>query len=442
LGDIRRGRADISSIATDVTKETAMAYEGIRVQLESTGLEPKQSETEVGILAGVRRFAEKMMRPVGRKLDELHDPNQVIAPDSPLWGMLGEFQGLGLTVEAIFSLPPEERGRIMSSAFEELGWGDGGLAIVLGASTVPWIVMHMMGRHDLLERYPENRVGCWGITEPDHGSDILDFGRQTAHPGSSYGKPNCIVRVDGDELVITGQKAAWVSNGPIAQLCCLYAAFDDGSGQSQQNAKQCVVLVPLDRPGVSRGKVLDKLGQRPLPQGEIFFDEVRVPADHLLAKPGAEYAQAIYGVLTEANSIMSSVWTGAARAAYEHALDYAHTRRQGGVPIIQHQNVRYRLFHMFRKVEVARAMSRRVMFYNHTMPIGALQGSIAAKITGTQTAFEVASEAIQMFGGNGVSREYPVEKLLRDARSSMIEDGCNEMLAIKGGSFLVDPTRL
>jgi acyl-CoA dehydrogenase len=87
-------------------------------------------------------------------------------------------------------------------------------------------------------------------------------------------------------------------------------------------------------------------------------------------------------------------------------------------------------------------MSRRVMFYNHTMPVPALQGSIAAKITGTQAAFEVASDAIQLFGGNGVTREYPVEKLLRDARSSMIEDGCNEMLAIKGGSFLADPSRL
>jgi len=415
-----------------------MAYEGIKVQLGPMGLEPKQSETEAAILAGVHRFAEKVMRPVGRKLDELHDPNQVIAADSPLWGMFGEFQQLGLTVEAIFELPAQERGRIMSSAFEELGWGDGGLAICLAASTVPWIVMHAMGKHDLLARYPEDRIGCWGITEPDHGSDTLDFGRQAAHPGSSYGKPNCIVRIEGDELLIQGQKSAWVSNGPIAQLCCLYAALDDGSGEH----KPCVVLVPLDRPGVSRGKVLDKLGQRPLPQGELFFDGVRVPLDHMIARPGTEYAQAIYAVLTEANSIMSSIWTGAARAAYEHALDYAHTRKQGGVPIIQHQNVRSRLFHMFRKVEVARAMSRRVMFFNHTMPLGAIQGSIAAKITGTQTAFEVASDAIQMFGGNGVTREYPVEKLLRDARSSLIEDGCNEMLAIKGGTFLADTERL
>lgn len=112
------------------------------------------------------------------------------------------------------------------------------------------------------------------------------------------------------------------------------------------------------------------------------------------------------------------------------------------MPLITHQNVRARLFGMFRKVEAARALARRVMFYNHTQPIPALQGSIAAKITSTQTAFEVASEAVQMLGGNGVSKEYPVEKLLRDARAAMIEDGCNEFLAIKGGSYLADPNRL
>lgn len=415
-----------------------MAYEGIRVPLELTGLEPRPSQIEASILAGAHRFAEKVMRPIGRELDALHDPNQVIAPGSRLWEMLGEYRKLGLSVGTLMELPPEERGRITSSVYEELGWGDGGLAIVLGACTVPWTVMHAMQNKALLEQYPEDRIGCWGITEPDHGSDILDFGRQAAYPDSSYGRPNCVVRIDGKELVITGQKSAWMSNGPIAQLCCLFAAFDDGSGEF----KQCCVIVPLDRPGVSRGKVLDKLGQRALPQGEVFFDAVRVPLDHMVARPGAEYEQAMYVLLAEANAGMGSLWVGVARAAYEHALEYAHTRKQGGVPIARHQNVRYRLFHMFRKLEAARALARRVMFFNHTMPVPAIQGSIAAKITATQTAFDLASDAVQMFGGNGVTREYPVEKLLRDARSSMIEDGCNEFLAIKGGSFLVDPARI
>jgi len=410
----------------------------IRVALEPTGLEAPLSEMERLVQANVRRFAQTVMRPAGEALDRM-SPEQTIAPDSPLWNVIDSFAELGLSVGATMEMAPEERGRLVPIMWEELGWGDGGLTIALGAAAIPWIVLHKMGRYDLIEKYPEGtRIGCWGITEPDHGSDTLDFGRELAYPGSSPGKPNCVARPDGDEIVINGQKSAWISNGPIANLCILYCAYDDGSGRAQD----CTVLVPLDLPGVSRGKVLDKLGQRALPQGEIFFQNVRVPRDHLVATPGAEFERAAYAVLTEANAIMGSIWVGTARAAYEHALDYAHDRRQGGVPIIKHQNVRYRLFHMFRKVEAARALNHRVQFYNNTAAVPALQGSIASKITSTQTAFEVASDAIQMFGGNGVTREYPVEKLMRDARSSMIEDGCNEVLAIKGGSFLADHDRL
>ena len=103
------------------------------------------------------------------------------------------------------------------------------------------------------------------------------------------------------------------------------------------------------------------------------------------------------------------------------------------------ESVKSRLFHMFRKVEAARALNRRVYAYNLTAATPAGAGSIASKITSTQTAFEVASDALQIFGGNGLTHEYPIEKILRDARASMIEDGCNEVLAIRGGSMLVNP---
>jgi alkylation response protein AidB-like acyl-CoA dehydrogenase len=93
---------------------------------------------------------------------------------------------------------------------------------------------------------------------------------------------------------------------------------------------------------------------------------------------------------------------------------------------------------MFRKVEAARALARRTVEYNLSSVQPALVGSIASKIMSTQTAFEVASDSLQMFGGNGLTLEYPAEKLLRDARASMIEDGCNEILAIKGGALLAD----
>lgn len=403
-----------------------------------TGFEAPLSEVEQAVQQSTRKFAQTVMEPLGQHLDSL-SAAAVIAPDSRYWQIFSEFARLGLTFGDLLQMPPEERGRLMPLIFEELGAGDGGLAVSLGASLLPWLVIHAMGSTGLLERYPEgSAIGCWGITEPDHGSDTLDFGRMCAQPGSAYGRPGCVVRPDGDGFVVQGQKAAWVSNGTVAQLCVLFAAYDDGSGEH----KHCVVLVPLDAAGVTRGKPLEKLGQRALPQGELYFDGVRIAADHLLASPGAEYERAIYTILTEANALMGSIWVGAARRSYEHALDYAHERKQGGVPIVGHQNVRYRLFHMMRRVEAARALNHRVHLFNATAPVPALQGSIATKITSTQTAFEVASEAVQMLGGNGVARDYPVEKLLRDARASMIEDGCNEMLAIKGGTLLVDRERI
>ena len=105
------------------------------------------------------------------------------------------------------------------------------------------------------------------------------------------------------------------------------------------------------------------------------------------------------------------------------------------MPIFGHQSVRARLFRMFTAVESARSLARRVSLYNATHP-PLLQYSIASKVSCTQTCFEVASDALQIFGGNGLTREYPVEKLLRDARASMIEDGCNDVLSLVGASKL------
>ena len=147
------------------------------------------------------------------------------------------------------------------------------------------------------------------------------------------------------------------------------------------------------------------------------------------------YGAVVEAVLTIANASMGAVFVGCARAALEHALEYAKTRVQGGVPIFEHQSVRARLFDMFVKVEAARALAWRAMLYNATNP-PLVQYSIASKVMATSTAFEVASMAVQIFGGNGLSREYPAEKLLRDARASMIEDGCNEVLSLVGAARL------
>ncbi len=405
-----------------------------KVKLGRMGAEAKLSELEEGFLDTLWKFAEEEMRPIGQQLDRM-TPEEVAAPDSPFWPFREKYLKLGLNLETLGSLSPEERSRLFPMALEVLGWGDAGLAISCAAALLPQYMSWMYGNDKMLNLYPDTMLGCWGITEPDHGSDTLDPNKQIFAPGGEYGKPNCVVTFDGDEVVINGQKSAWVSNGTIAEVCILFAAADTGSGPD--DSKGCAVIVPLDADGITRGKPLDKLGQRALNQGEIYFDNVRLSREHVVAEP-MNYKKAVYAIHSEANSLMGAIFTGVAQAAYDLALDYAHERKQGGVPIIRHQNVAYRLFHMFRKVEASRALSRRVAFYNGTMDMPALQAGMCAKVTATQTAFEVASDALQIFGGNGLTRDYPIEKILRDARASMIEDGCNEVLAIKGGYYLVD----
>lgn len=408
------------------------------VPLTPLGAEPDFTDMAAAVQATARRFAQEVLRPVGRQLDRM-SPEAAIAPDSPLWEVHRQFRALGFGIDSLLAMEPAERARIMCILFEELGWGDSGLAISLGASMVPAQISTLLGNKFCRDLASDDKLGCWLITEPDHGSDSLDPDRMIFHPQGQYGRPGCVVTIKGGELIINGQKSAWVSNGSIGEVGILYAAADTGKGPDTQHG--AVVIVPMDSRGITRGKPLDKMGQRALNQGEVFFDNVRLSAEHLLAGPD-QYQAATYLVHTLANGTMAATFTGCARSAYDLALAYAHERKAGGVPIIRHQQVAYRLFHMFRKVEAACALSRRVVHYNFQTPQPALQAAMAAKVTATQTSFEVASEALQMHGGNGLTRDYAIEKILRDARASLIEDGCNEILAIKGGGYLHNPDLL
>jgi alkylation response protein AidB-like acyl-CoA dehydrogenase len=392
------------------------------------------TDQEREIVDTVHKFAAEVLRPIGVELDRLDDPNEVIASGSALWQMFKKYEELGL--EGLDSpdagLSPVERARVRIMINEELGWGDSGLAVSLAVASMHRIFAQMSGTPELIERFcghGKTEIGCWAITEPDHGSDTLGFNQP--HFGDGAVKANCSAQLDGDEYVIRGQKAAWVSNGTIADVAALFCTVD----QSQGFKGGGVAIVPLDLPGVSKGKAVDKIGQRPLNQGEIFFDEVRIPASHMVMGTEA-YGFVLETVLTMANAMMGATFTGVARAALEYAIDYAKERVQGGVSIIEHQSVKARLFKMFSRVEAARSLARRAGVYNSIRVPGLVQYSIASKVFATNTAFEVASEAVQIYGGNGLSREYPVEKLLRDARAAMIEDGCNEVLGLVAASKL------
>lgn len=405
-----------------------------RVTLGPWACEPPLDEESEAFRQSLRQFASKVMRPIGLELDRL-SAEQVAAKGSRLYEFFAEYDKLGISQELLASLDDEQRAVMFPLLFEELGWGDAGLAISAATRMLPLYMAAKLGNSFVLKEYSEQLIGCWGITEPDHGSDSLDVSRQIFHAQGSYGRPNCVARISDGQLVINGQKSAWVSNGCIADLCVLYCAAETASGPDTQHG-YCVV-VPTNLPGVSRGRPLEKMGQRPLPQGELYFDNVKVSLDHILAGPD-DYKRAVYAIHTDANLLMAATFTGVARSAYDHALAYAHERKQGGQPIIRHQDVARRLFHMLRKVEAAQALTRRVARFNNLSSVPALQAAMLAKVTATEHAFEVASDAIQMFGGNGLTREYPVEKIFRDARASMIEDGCNQILAIKGGYNLIN----
>lgn len=396
-------------------------------------LEVTLTEEESRVRETARRFAAEVLRPTGVALDRLAAPQDVIAAGSPLWPALKTYGDLQLDVldDMDPDVDPLARARLRFLVCEELGWGDAGLAISLGVSGFHRLFAQMSGRPALVERFGgrgNGDIGCWAVTEPDHGSDTLAVTER--HFGDPKLKANCVARRDGDDYVIDGQKSAWVSNGTIATVAALFCTVDPEQGFRGGG----VCLLPLDLPGVARGKPIDKLGQRALNQGEIFFDGVRVPAEYMVVGPEA-YAGVVEGVLALANASMGAIFVGVGRAALEHALAYARERVQGGVPIFEHQSVKARIFRIFTQVEAARALAWRVMLYNQTHP-PEVQYSIAAKVFSTTTAFEAASAALQIFGGNGLTREYPVEKLLRDARASMIEDGCNDVLSLVGAARL------
>jgi len=396
------------------------------ISLPPSGLEGPLTDTQTQILDTVRRFAKEVMRPIGIELDRM-TPEEAIAKGSPLWTFFAKFQELGLTVST-FAEFPRKRWAFCSPLCGR-NW-----AMAMAAWRSLW-------RFSCC-RTCSWRTGAVRTSSPrflraasaagasPSRTTVRTFSTRTATRtirAARRASPTCSATFKGDKIILNGQKSAWVSNGTIAQHALLYTACDRGNGPNES----IVLVCPLDGvKGVSKGKPLDKIGQRPLNQGEIYFNNVEISQDWIIAQP-EQYKDAVHAILAEANSIMGCVWTGAARASYELARDYVHVRKQGGAPIHQHQNVKYRLLHMFRQVEVARAMARRAYLYNHTAPAPALHGSICAKVTATQAAFDVASMAIQMFGGNGLTREYPVEKTVArracfDDRGWLQRDACDQ----------------
>lgn len=400
------------------------------------GLEPGLSEEEQAIQNSAHRFAKEVMRPIAEKLDKM-SPELVVAENSPIFDYLNGIRESGLLdLKMITSLSNHDKSRIIPIIFEELAWGDSGLTLLAMVASFPEFAAYATGDPVLIEQFG-GKLGCILATQPDRGSDMADFDATELHSGTRQGRGNLHARIEGEEVVINGQSSSWISGAPIAETTLMYCSCDYGEGIYKEDGSHhlIAILVALDIEGITKGKPLDKLGQRSLPQGEIFFDEVRIPLKYVIAMKEAASAS-FYGALTFANMEMGVTFTGVARAAYEHALSYVHERKQGGVAIIEHQSVRLRMFGMWQKLEACRAVAHRVFNFNYSDYGPHLVSSITSKTFVTQNAFDIASEALQLFGGNGLTKEYPLEKLFRDARASLIEDGENNVLGLKAMTML------
>ncbi|SMD09875.1 Acyl-CoA dehydrogenase [Desulfocicer vacuolatum DSM 3385] len=397
------------------------------------------SKEDIMLKKAAHEFARDVMRPVSQEMDRM-TAAEAVAPGSPFW----EFKKKAYELDLHTILIPDSYGGMgltplqLHLVIEELAWGSVGLTIDLVVAAFPAYLASMVPDDEIVENIIKpfcdcrdgKIAGCWAITEPMHGSDTL----LPNYP--SFRNPDipadCIATPDGDHYVINGQKAAWVSGAPYASHAALFCQIDPSMG----HAGGGIIIVPLDLPGVKRGAPLEKLGQRDDPQGELYFDNVRAPANYLVAGPEA-YEVMLEIVLSATTVLMGTCATGIGRAAFDEALEYAKNRVQCGKALIEHQDVQKKLFQMFSKVEMTRQLTRSVLEYNQNTSTPAEEYSVIGKVFGCQYAFEITNDAVQIFGGNGLTKEYIVEKLFRDARAMLIEDGSNDVLAIAAGHKVI-----
>jgi alkylation response protein AidB-like acyl-CoA dehydrogenase len=393
----------------------------------------------------VHRFVKEVVRPVSLELDRMPAEDR-IKSDSPYFKVIKLMKKLGyhkihLPADLGGSeLTPLQRNIIM----EELGWGSLGLATAIGVDQIPFVNVALIGDEkqfeDIVRPWIEDTKcryhGCWGVTEPEHGSDYLMFVREE-EPGK-YGKGNVRAVKEDGEWVINGQKSAWVSSAPVATHCGLHVQV----GDSIADGIFCVV--PLDLPGIKRGKPVEMLGMRDGPQGEIFFNNLRIPEEYVIVAPTPFYKIFCDQLLCLTSVGFASFLTGLARATFEEALEYSQNRIQGGKPICQHQEIKIKLYRMFEKVETSRYYTRKAMEHVHHRILeertfnASPRHSRAAQIYAKKVAFEVANDALQIFGAYGLSKDLIIEKLFRDARAGLIEDGTVEVLSLESADDIIE----
>jgi acyl-CoA dehydrogenase len=351
-----------------------------------------------------REFAAKEIRPVAADYDERSQhPGDVIA----------KAHEVGLMNPHI----PEEYGGPGLPAFEqilvgeELAWGCSGIATSMVANILGSLPVILAGsdaqKGEWLPSLVEEPLLCsFALTEPGAGSDVSAI-QTTA------------VR-HGDEYVLNGSKM-FITNAGQAAWYVVFASTNPEAGHRGLSA----FLIPADADGVVVERHLDKLGQRATDTSALAFQEVRVPASSRLGEEGEGFKIAMRTLdLTRPGTAAGAV--GVARAAFEHSVDYAKSRVQFGQPIAMNQGVNFLVADMAAEIEAARLLTWQAAWLIDQGERATLQSSYAKRVS-ADTAMKVTTDAVQIFGGYGYMKEYPVEKLMRDAKLFQIYEGTSQI---------------
>jgi alkylation response protein AidB-like acyl-CoA dehydrogenase len=297
--------------------------------------------------------------------------------------------------------------------FEELGKVDAGYAITLVSTFVAFRNVHIAGTREQAELFANTiaagGLGCFAISEPGAGSDAAAI-RTTA------------VR-DGDEYVLNGQKC-WITNGGIADIYLISAKTDPKAGHRGIST----FLVEADRPGVVPGRHEDKMGLRTSNTCDLTLNDVRIPAGHLVGKEGDGFRVAMAG-LDVSRPFMATIAVGMMQRALDEATKCALQREQFGKPIFEFQMVQDLLARMSAKTVACRALVQHTMKLIDNGIDVQKEGAITKQFV-TDLLQEVASDAVQVMGGNGYTKEYPVEKIMRDAKVFQIMEGTNQIQSV------------
>jgi acyl-CoA dehydrogenase len=357
-------------------------------------------------VALAKEFAAREIRPRGRAVDEADT-------ESPL-DVWEKAAALGLTS---FMLPEKTGGGgadLLTQVLvqEELCHGDIGIGNLVTSNGFFGAPVEILGTPEQRERFlgplgtDRPPLTAVAVTEPASGSDAASI-RTSA-------------RREGGEYVLTGQKT-WISNAPYAEMFVIFATVDP----SLRSRGVTAFVVPRSAPGLTVGPPLRKMGQRAIVNAQVFLDDVRVPVENRLGEEGQGFS-GLMRTFDASRILIGAATTGLARAALDFATSYAAEREQFGVPIIRHQAVAFRLADMATRVDTSHLLAvRAATLYDAGHAVA--QESAMAKLVGSENAMWCTHAAVQTLGGNGYSRDYPVERWMRDAKLEEIEEGTSDI---------------